>query len=349
MPGNRPAVGGVVDAERDDGASGRGPGSPGLGTSARAVDVVVVMPRMLGPAPPPGRGSRSTVTTTGLPSWAAARAAAVARLPEPRRTADGAGVTEHRIDDLARAAGTTVRNVRVYQDRGLLPPPRKQGRTGWYSEAHLARLQLITRLLDRGYTFATIGELLTASERNLRVEDVLGLDDVLSRPWSDEAAGSYSLADLRRLFGAAATPALLERVCELGFVTRRGTRFEVASPRLLAAARDLVSAGFPLTEVVELAASVQQDLSRVAERFVSLVADHYLPEGTEPGSGRDISSTQLTDAAALIDRARPHASQAVHALFARAMEREVARSFDSVARRFTTADPGAEGPAAPTV
>ena len=94
-------------------------------------------------------------------------------------------MTEYRIDDLAREGGTTVRNVRVYQDRGLLPPPRRQGRTGWYSEAHLARLQLITRLLERGYTFATIGELLAASERYLRVEDVLGLGDVLSQPaWS---------------------------------------------------------------------------------------------------------------------------------------------------------------------
>src|SRR3954467_12126134 len=53
----------------------------------------------------------------------------------------------------------TVRNVRVYQDRGLLPPPRRQGRIGLYSDEHLARLRLIGRLLDRGYTFATIGEL----------------------------------------------------------------------------------------------------------------------------------------------------------------------------------------------
>ena len=30
-------------------------------------------------------------------------------------------MAEYRIDDLARAAGTTVRNVRAYQDRGLLP------------------------------------------------------------------------------------------------------------------------------------------------------------------------------------------------------------------------------------
>ena len=32
-------------------------------------------------------------------------------------------MAEYRIDDLARAAGTTARNVRAYQERGLLPPP----------------------------------------------------------------------------------------------------------------------------------------------------------------------------------------------------------------------------------
>ena len=91
-------------------------------------------------------------------------------------------VTEYRIDDLAREAGVSVRNVRVYQDRGLLPPPRKVGRTGWYDESHLARLQMISRMLDRGYTFVTISELLTAAQYGLRVEDVLGTEDPDGEP-----------------------------------------------------------------------------------------------------------------------------------------------------------------------
>ena len=37
---------------------------------------------------------------------------------------------EYTIDQLARAARTTVRNVRAYQDRGLIPPPERRGRTG---------------------------------------------------------------------------------------------------------------------------------------------------------------------------------------------------------------------------
>jgi len=47
---------------------------------------------------------------------------------------------EFTIDELAREAGSTVRNVRAYQDRNILPPPEKRGRTGIYTDVHLARL-----------------------------------------------------------------------------------------------------------------------------------------------------------------------------------------------------------------
>ena len=57
-----------------------------------------------------------------------------------------------RIDELARLAGATVRNIRVYQDRGLLAPPRRDGRVGIYTDAHLARLRLIGQLYKRGYS-----------------------------------------------------------------------------------------------------------------------------------------------------------------------------------------------------
>ena len=75
-------------------------------------------------------------------------------------------MAEYRIDELARLADASVRNIRVYQDRGLLAPPRRQGRVGIYSDAHLARLRLIGQLLKRGYTFANIAELLAARERD---------------------------------------------------------------------------------------------------------------------------------------------------------------------------------------
>ncbi|WP_127784432.1 MerR family transcriptional regulator [Rhodococcus sp. X156] len=246
-------------------------------------------------------------------------------------------MTEHRIDELARLGGTTVRNVRVYQDRGLLPPPRKQGRTGWYSDSHLARLRLIGRLLDRGYTFATINELLTAVAQGWRVEDLLDIEQELAEPWTDERPRRMSALELRRMFGKEASRAVLQRGCEIGLLTRQGTGYLVNSPRLLAAGRDLVTAGIPIDAVLDLAEALQHDMARVAERFVDLLAGHVLPDDGRPLAS---STEQLNEIAALIHQLRPHAAQAVDATFGRAMKEATAAAFDAAASRLT------EGPAA---
>lgn len=233
-------------------------------------------------------------------------------------------MTDYRIDDLAREAGTTVRNVRVYQDRGLLAPPRKQGRTGWYSEAHLARLRLIGRLLDRGYTFATIGELLSAWQRGWKVEDVLGLEDAVSQPWTDERPERMTLTELRRMFGKQATPGAVKRACQAGLLELEGKGFVVPSPALLAAGRDLVAAGIPLPVVLDLAEALQGDMAVVARRFVEQLEGHVLPAEGIPDIG------EITR---LIQQLRPHALRAVDAVFAAAMDRAVGNAVVRAAAR----------------
>ena len=61
-------------------------------------------------------------------------------------------MTEYRIDDLARASGTTTRNIRGYQERGLLPRPLRRGRTAIYNDWHLRQLRAINRLLSEAFT-----------------------------------------------------------------------------------------------------------------------------------------------------------------------------------------------------
>jgi DNA-binding transcriptional MerR regulator len=237
-------------------------------------------------------------------------------------------VTDYRIDELAQAAGMTVRNVRVYQDRGLLPPPRREGRVGLYSEAHLARLRLIGSLLDRGYGFAHIGELIGAWERGRNISDVLGLEQVLTTPWSDELAGYVTRAELDAMFGAASTDATVGRAVALGLViadppvepAAAADRFRVPSPRLLHAGAELVAAGLPLTEVLDLAEALQADVRATAHRLVQAVATHILSahEATWVPSAEEIPA--LAD---LIGRLRPLAQMAVDGMLATAMETEV--------------------------
>ncbi|HSH60512.1 MAG TPA: MerR family transcriptional regulator, partial [Acidimicrobiales bacterium] len=68
------------------------------------------------------------------------------------------------VDEVARRAGTTTRNVRNYQTMGLLPPPALAGRVGHYDEGHLARLRVIARLQHQGFSLSAIAALLQAWE-----------------------------------------------------------------------------------------------------------------------------------------------------------------------------------------
>ena len=79
------------------------------------------------------------------------------------------------VDDLARAAATTSRNIRALQTKGLLPGPALLGRTGEYGTEHLVRLQVVLRLQAKGFSLAAIRELLAAWESGATLEDVLGL------------------------------------------------------------------------------------------------------------------------------------------------------------------------------
>jgi DNA-binding transcriptional MerR regulator len=55
----------------------------------------------------------------------------------------------------------TVRNIRAYQARGLLPPPLVDGRVGYYTKVHRDRLTMIRRLRAEGFNLVAISALLT--------------------------------------------------------------------------------------------------------------------------------------------------------------------------------------------
>lgn len=74
---------------------------------------------------------------------------------------EGRAGPEMTIDELARRAGMTVRNIRAHQSRGLLPPPEVRGRTGYYDAEHLARIELIRELQSEGLNLEAIRRLLS--------------------------------------------------------------------------------------------------------------------------------------------------------------------------------------------
>lgn len=220
------------------------------------------------------------------------------------------------IDQLARAAGTTVRNVRAYQDRGILPPPLRRGRSGIYAETHLARLRLIQALLARGYSIGNIGELIAAWETGRDLEQVLGLEAAVASPFATEQPGAIDAAELASAFGADA-PALAAAVA-LGIVEPAGgTRFRVPSPRTLEAGIELYRAGVPVAQILDLLRAVRRDTEKIAERLVAVVVERLFGGRASKRLPRADDLAPLADA---VWRLRPLADKVVGAELARALE-----------------------------
>ncbi|MES5819150.1 MerR family transcriptional regulator [Streptomyces sp. RG80] len=225
-----------------------------------------------------------------------------------------------RIEDLAHLSGATVRTIRAYQDRGLLPRPERRGRANLYSDAHLVRLRQIAELLDRGYTLASIKELLEAWDAGRGLGGVLGLVAEVDGPWSDEEAVRISRAELEERFGGAPDAVAVADAVELGVlepVPGDEDSFLVPSPQELAVAVELHAAGVPLSAISGHLRELRGQVEHIAARFLEFTTEHvfarYL-DGTHLPT-----DTDAAEAASLVRRLRPLAQQTVDAELARAM------------------------------
>jgi DNA-binding transcriptional MerR regulator len=229
-------------------------------------------------------------------------------------------VAEYRLDDLAHAAGVTVRNVRAYAERGLLPAPRRVGRVNLYDETHLARLRLIGRLLERGYTVAHIADFIASWEGGHDLGQTLGLEAALLAPASGELPEELGRPELDELFGEPVEQRDLDRAVELGLLSPVGDRYRVHRPRLLRAGAELLGVGMPLSAVLDLAGQMREQIAAVAQTFVSTVANHVI--GQHPPGWRP-SDDEIPALVSLVERLRPLARVAVDSELADGIEIEI--------------------------
>ncbi|MFD6315500.1 MerR family transcriptional regulator [Streptomyces nigra] len=130
----------------------------------------------------------------------------------------GSGDSTLTIDELAARAGTTVRTVRFYGTKGLLPPPvLGPRRVGRYGREHLARLALIEELQHQGMTLAAIERYLQQLPPDLDAHD-LAVHRAVVASWAPESVETVARAELERRAGRALGDAELERLTAMGVV-----------------------------------------------------------------------------------------------------------------------------------
>jgi DNA-binding transcriptional MerR regulator len=216
---------------------------------------------------------------------------------------------EMTIDELARVADVVVSTVRLYQNRGLLPPPTKRGRVGYYDRSHLGRLRLIAQLQDRGFSLAGIRELLDGMDRGQSLGAVLGLGDRPST-WTPEEPRPMPLAELAgRLPQMAFTPEMVGRIVELGLVEFSGdaTQVVVRSPSFLEIGGELAALGVPPEVILDQYEALRGDAERIARRFTEVFRTHLWEPFVEAG----MPAERITEMIAALEKLGPLAEGVV--------------------------------------
>ncbi|MGC9495557.1 MerR family transcriptional regulator [Streptomyces sp. WG7] len=179
------------------------------------------------------------------------------------------------IDELAARAGVTVRTVRFYGTRGLLPPPAiGPRRVGRYGGEHLARLALIEELQHQGMTLAAIERYLQQLPPDLSPHD-LALQRAVVASWAPETVESVTREELDRRAGRPLTDDEVDRLTAMDVVARDGDAYRLDagllrlgvelldmpfSPETLLAAR---------TALLEHSRAAARDLSRLLRDAVA--------------------------------------------------------------------------------
>lgn len=215
------------------------------------------------------------------------------------------------IGELARRTGMTIRNIRAHQTRGLLPPPEVHGRTGYYNEDHVARIELTREMQAEGLNLEAIRRVLESSEGSSR--EMVDFARAVRAPFEDETPEIFTAGELAGAWGVKSfEPRLLARVEKMGVVRELPDgKFEVISPRLQRAGTALVELGVPARAAIEIAEELRDRSEAISRAFVEL----FVREIWEPFDKAGRPEADWPKVREALDKMRPLASDALLAMF----------------------------------
>lgn len=245
---------------------------------------------------------------------------------ESKAAASGDG--KMTIGELARRTGMTIRNIRAHQTRGLLPPPEVQGRTGYYNEEHVARIELTREMQSEGLNLEAIRRVLESTGGSSK--EMVDFARAVRAPFEDETPEIFSQADFAGSWSVEAIDErLLKRAEKLGVLRLLPDgSVEVISPRLHRAATRMIEFGVSPEAAVALAAKLHEHADAVSRAYVDLFTEQIWDPFDKAGRPDEDWHKVLEALEAL----RPLASDALLAMFQITMGEETEKAAEQTLR-----------------
>ena len=223
------------------------------------------------------------------------------------------------VDELAVRSGTTVRTIRFYAGRGLLPPPRLRGRTGLYGPAHLARLELVNELSALGFTLSAIENHLRRLPPSAGV-DALALHRALLTPWVPEQVAEVDRAALDRRAGRHLSDPDVAALADLGVVEPLADgRVRVHGPAALGTGLVMLDSDLPPRLWSRAQRIIERHTTALAEELMALFQDEVL----QPYRDRGRPPAERARLAEALTQLKPITLRGVVEAFGRAVNRTI--------------------------
>lgn len=216
------------------------------------------------------------------------------------------------IDELAAHTRVPSRTIRFYQSKGALMAPEIRGRVAHYGPEHIARIELIGQLKDRGLRIRAIRDLVARiDEGGFEVSEWLGLEATLKSSWSDDQPEVLTEDALRERLGGVPSGAIAELV-RLHLLERQGESFLVPSPGLLSVVQRLDAAGVDYAVGVKAGKILRKHATKMTRELI----EHFF-DSTGDGFGREPTVEGLDRA---FHALRPLGLEALSLIFGHEME-----------------------------
>ncbi|GAB2817399.1 MerR family transcriptional regulator [Streptomyces daliensis] len=244
--------------------------------------------------------------------------------PDGASAGPQAGTDQLTVDQLAARAGVTVRTIRFYSTRGLLPPPTiGPRRVGRYGPDHLSRLALIEELQNQGLTLSAIERYIQRLPDDMSPHD-LAIHRAMVASWMPDTVDESTREQLEQRVGRELTDDDIKRLEAMSVL--EGTD----DPEVFRVDPGLVHLGarlldVPISQEAILAArNVMLEHTRSAARELSRL---FKEEVWRPYREREEDPERVERMKALSAHMQPMVLQALVTAFQRSLNEELRGDF----------------------